>query len=284
MREIRTVTAAVPWAAAAAVSFTGLSLASDRALVGRQSMVKVLLISNTVAAVAAGALAVCTRRPSFDTEAMLWAVACGVSTLLALALWLLSLRFERLGIVTAVASTEGVIVALLSAASGTALGPLAGAGIAVVLVGAFLLRPSERAGALKTSGVGLLLALASAFLFAVSLIAADRAHALGSLYVVAMSRLAMLPLLAGAIVLTGAPSLSASALRWTIAVGVLTVASLATFIAAADHNLAVAGVVTSQYAALTALLAVVLLGERLSSVQVGGIACGLLGVALVAAG
>ena len=64
--------------------------------------------------------------------------------------------------------------------------------------------------------------------------------------------------------------------------GVLEVAGTVLFVAAAQYGVATAVVIASQFAAIAAIAAFFLFGERLARVQVAGVGVIALGVALLA--
>ncbi len=83
--------------------------------------------------------------------------------------------------------------------------------------------------------------------------------------------------------LTGRLQLTRRALPLVIGSGVCEVLGFVAFNIAARHGIAVAAVLSSQFAALAALAGYVLFKERLSRVQLGGVAIVLVGVAVLSA-
>ena len=129
-----------------------------------------------------------------------------------------------------------------------------------------------------------LLAVAGAVLFGVSLYATGRAGAELPLF------WAVLPARLVGVVAVAAPLIATSRLRLTrraaplvIAGGLAEVAGFASYVVGARHGLAVSAVLASQFGGLAAVIAFFLFRERLRPVQVGGVALIVVGVAALTA-
>ena len=77
--------------------------------------------------------------------------------------------------------------------------------------------------------------------------------------------------------------LTRAALPFVVATGLAEVAGFAAYAVGARHSIAIAAVLASQFAALAAIGAYVFFGERLTRVQIAGIAVVAVGVALLSA-
>jgi drug/metabolite transporter (DMT)-like permease len=168
-------------------------------------------------------------------------------------------------------------------ALGEQIAPGVGAALAVVAIGVPLAAASGDAGSARTAG-GVGFAVAAALCFGVSLYAAGR---VGVSLAIAW---AMLPARLVGVVAVAAPLAAVRRLRLTrravpfvVASGLCEVAGFASFAAGARHGIAISSVLASQFAALAAIGAFILLGERLARIQIAGVAAIAVGVAAVSA-
>jgi drug/metabolite transporter (DMT)-like permease len=83
--------------------------------------------------------------------------------------------------------------------------------------------------------------------------------------------------------IAGRLALTRQALPLVVASGVCEVLGFFSYTAGAKHGIAVAAVLSSQFAALSALAAYLMFSERLSRVQLLGVVTVLIGVALLSA-
>ena len=217
-----------------------------------------------------------------------WLVVGGVGNAGGLLLVYRGLRLGKVGVVAPIASTEGAIAALVAILAGESLS--AGVGVALVVIVAGIVvtsRPGEgdaddgpdgerhpRAAAL--CGVGAALA------FGISLYGVGRLSGeLPVAWILLPARLAgvvavALPLLAARrLVLTRA------AAPFVVAGGVCEVLGFVSYTAGAQHGIAIAAVVASQFAALAAVGAFLLYHERLVRHQTAGVLAIVAGVAVL---
>jgi drug/metabolite transporter (DMT)-like permease len=113
-----------------------------------------------------------------------------------------------------------------------------------------------------------------------------RSHAQAGLWPLAGARGASIAILV-ALALAGRRTLAPQSGSWAIIsfAGVLDMAANALYLLATRRGLlAIVAVLASLYPASTVLLARVILHEKLSSLQVAGVGCALVAVALIAAG
>jgi drug/metabolite transporter (DMT)-like permease len=101
--------------------------------------------------------------------------------------------------------------------------------------------------------------------------------------VVLSARLIGAVTLALPLVLTGRLRLTSRAVPLVVASGLAEVAGFYFYTWGSRHGLAVAAVLSSQFATLALAASYVLFGERLSRVQLAGVGCVLIGVAALGA-
>ena len=208
----------------------------------------------------------------------------GTANLVGLLLVVTALRAGKVGIVAPIVSTEGAIAATLAVIAGEALAPGAGVTLAVIAIGiAFASAGSNETAAVATRlPGGVLLAVAAAFSFGISLYATGRvsddlsipwallpARVVGVLFL-------FLPLLA-----LGRLRATRDALPFVVTAGVAEVIGFAAFTYGARDGIAISAVLASQFGVVAAAAAFLLLGERLTRRQTAGIATIAVGVALL---
>jgi drug/metabolite transporter (DMT)-like permease len=129
-----------------------------------------------------------------------------------------------------------------------------------------------------------LLAVCAALTFGGSLYATGRAGvALPSVWVVLSARLIGTVALALPLALAGRLRLTRRAVPLVITSGICEVAGFYSFTFGARHGIAIAAVLSSQFAALAGIAAYFLFGERLSRIQLAGVVTVLVGVAALSA-
>lgn len=272
---------AIAGGAGAALVFATVTLCNSRSsrMIGpTQLLAWVMLIG---LAVIAPLVAVRGVPAGLDVRSGAWLAVAGVGNVLGLLLAYAALRRGKVGVVAPLVSTQGAIAALIAVLAGETIATAAGFLLVVIALGVALasVAPGER----RAEGAGhdpraTLYALGAALAIGWSLYATARASI--DLPVV----WALLPSRAIGVAAVTVPVALRSGLRMTrralplVAVsGVCEVAGFALFAFGARHGIAVAAVLSSQFAAIAAVGAFVLFGERLTRLQ-------LTGVALVAAG
>ena len=272
---------AIAGGAGAALVFATVTLCNSRSsrMIGpTQLLAWVMLIG---LAVIAPLVAVRGVPAGLDLRSGAWLAVAGVGNVLGLLLAYAALRRGKVGVVAPLVSTQGAIAALIAVLAGETIATAAGFLLVVIALGVALasVAPGER----RAEGAGhdpraTLYALGAALAIGWSLYATARASI--DLPVV----WALLPSRAIGVAAVTVPVALRSGLRMTrralplVAVsGVCEVAGFALFAFGARHGIAVAAVLSSQFAAIAAVGAFVLFRERLTRLQ-------LTGVALVAAG
>lgn len=237
----------------------------------------------------AGVLAVVFGAALPAGEGLVWAVAAGLTGSLAIALFYAALAAGAMTIVAPLSACGAIIPVVIALAGGETPGALGFLGMAVALAGAVLVslgaeadhptRLSPRALALAIGaavGIGMVLALMQ------QAMEADGSEALGVATVMRASGLLTVGL-AVALVVRSRPAVARTDWLRVAAVGVFDVSANATFMGASgEGENAVVAVLGSLYPVTTVLLAAVLLHERPSGVQRGGILVAFVGVALLA--
>ena len=207
-----------------------------------------------------------------DAGSATWLVVAGAGNIFGLLLTYSALRTGNVGIVAPIVSTEGAVAAILA---------LIAAGIALAATSAEI---SVETGAGRHPATVPLLALLAACSFGVSIYATARASAeLPIAWAVAPPRILGVLFIAVPLAATARLRLTRSALPFVVVSGIGEVVGFAFFAVGSRHNIAVAAVLSSQFAALAAVAAYFLFRERLSRVQLVGVVTIVAGVAVLTA-
>jgi drug/metabolite transporter (DMT)-like permease len=213
-------------------------------------------------------------------------VLAGATNVAGLLIEYAAFRRGKVGVITAIASTEGVIAAAIAVAFGAHLGAGTAAVLVVVAVGVALAASRPDTGA--EAGAGLrsaVLAIPVALLFGVSLYATGRVgREVSVLWVLVPARLLGTALVMAPLRVRGLLRPPGRALPLVAAAAAAEVVGILSYELGARHGIAVAAVVASQFAALAALGAFVILHERLAPRQLAGLVVIAAGVAVLAAG
>lgn len=214
-----------------------------------------------------------------------WAVAAGLVGVVAVAAFYRALAIGTMGVVAPVAALSVVVPVIVGVAEGDRPGPLQIAGLVVASAGAVLAGgPEIRAGA--SGARSLVLAGVAAVGFGAVIVLVAK----GSETSVPMTLLAMRVVSAGLVAAVALTRRSAGLpgrqdLPWLAGIGVGDVAANACFAVASTKGLlALVGVLSSLYPAVTAVLAWRVHTEQLQRVQVIGVGSAVLGVVLIGTG
>jgi drug/metabolite transporter (DMT)-like permease len=219
-------------------------------------------------------------------------VVVGLSHNVGLLLAYAALSIGRVSIVAPIVATEGALAALLSVALGEPLGlPTAlllgaiAAGVVLAAAERSADRPAASSTDLAQTRRAALLAIAAALTFSVGLVLAGRLGAAGMppAWVMAASRTIGVLLIVIPLVLTRRLRLTRPALPLVVLAGVFEVFGGAVYVVAASQGVAVAAVLSSQFAAIAAVAAFFLFRERLQRVQLVGVVTVAVGITLLAA-
>jgi drug/metabolite transporter (DMT)-like permease len=245
--------------------------------------------------------------------------AAGATNVVGLLVEYVAFRRGKVGLVTAIASTEGMVAAVISAVAGARLSLTTGLLLGLVTLGVAVAaaspdvdapadeerlaapadeerpcapadeeRPAEGAadGASPRRrrlpwGV---LAVSTALLFGVSLYTTGRAgEQVSLLWTVVPARVFGSALVAAPLTARRRLRLTRRALPLVVAAGAAEVLGVLSYALGARHDLPVAAVLSAQFAALTAVAAYFIHGQRLSRRQLAGLAAVVAGVTLLAA-
>jgi len=215
--------------------------------------------------------------------------AAGLSNVVGLRIEYAAFRQGKVGVVTAIASTEGAIAAGISALAGSALDATTAVLLGLITAGVACTAASPDYGSPpgaggRASARAAVLAIPAAMLFGVSLYTAGRAGAQVSvLWVVVPARLFGTAVITAPLACRRALRLTRRVLPLVAAAGAAEVLGILSYAAGARAQLAIAAVLASQFAALSAVAAYFIYGQRLSRSQLAGLSVVILGVALLSA-
>jgi drug/metabolite transporter (DMT)-like permease len=267
----------------AAFCFCASTLCSARSsrMIGSASVVGWIMLIGLV--VIAPALAL-SGAPGLDWSKTSWLVVAGFGNVVGMLVVYAALRVERVGLVAPITSTEGAIAALIAAAAGETIGGGTGASLAAVAVGVVLAGIVRERDLHPHGRRGVLLSLAAACLFGVGLYATARVgRELPLVWAVLPARAVGVVVVTAPLVLSSRLRLTRRALPLVLGSGLAEVGGFASYAVGARHGIAVAAVLTAQFAALAAVGAYFLFGERLNRVQIAGVAVIVAGVAALTA-
>jgi len=225
--------------------------------------------------------------PDVDGTATLWLVLAGIGNCAGLLLVYTGVRIGKVGVVAAIASTEGAIAALIAVGAGEHLAAGTGAALALVAVGtvlAGLRRDSSSSGSSNRDLEAALFGAAAALSFGVSLYATGRVGTeLPVAWAILPPRVLGVVAIAVPLAIAARLTLTRRAMPFVLAAGVAEVAGFVFFVLGARHGIAISAVLASQFGAIAAVAAVVLFRERLTRLQVVGIAAIAASVAVLSA-
>lgn len=275
---------------AAALSWAIATLASSRSsrMIGPLSVLGWVMAVGLVAAIGPALLADPVEVGFIE---MVWLVVTGLSHNLGLLLAYAALSIGRVSLVAPIVATEGSLAAMLAVVLGDPLDPVTALLLAPIAIGVILAaaersadRPGESVDPARTRRA-VLLAISAAFTFSVGLVLAGRLGDAGvpPAWVMVVSRTIGTLLIALPLVVAGRFRLTRQALPLVVAAGILEVFGGAVYVVAATADIAVAAVLSSQFAAIAAVAAFFLFRERLQRIQVIGVVMVAVGITALAA-
>jgi drug/metabolite transporter (DMT)-like permease len=237
-----------------------------------------------------------------DGESGAWLLVAGIGNVVGLLLAYAALRVGKVGIVAPVIATQGAVAAVLAVVAGESIGVAAGVTLAFIAVGVVLAglagedgedAEGGEAGAAAASGRtagalggphAMLYALGAAFAIGWSLYATARASIdLPVVWALLPSRVIGVAVVTVPLALRTGLRMTREALPLVLVAGVCEVLGFALFALGARHGIAVSAVLASQFAAVAAVAASFLFGERLGRVQLAGVTLIVLGVGVLSA-
>jgi drug/metabolite transporter (DMT)-like permease len=217
-----------------------------------------------------------------------WLVVGGVGNAGGLLIEYTGLRLGKVGVVAPIASTEGAIAAVIAITTGEALSGAVALTLVAIVAGVVLTsrpaadepRPGEAGH--RDARLAALCGVAAALSFGVSLYGIG--HLSGDVpaaWIVLPARVAGVLVVALPLLAAGRLTLTRAAVPFVLVAGVCEVIGFASYTVGAQHGIAIAAVLSSQFAAVAALAAFLAFGERLARHQVLGVAAILVGVAVL---
>jgi drug/metabolite transporter (DMT)-like permease len=223
--------------------------------------------------------------PEAPTSTWVYAALSGVGYVVGTAFWFLAVRRGRISVLTPIVSTDGAVAAVIAiAAFGETVSR--GVGLALVVIVAGIVVTSLHSSHVqdgRSSTAAIPFAIGAALGYGFSFVAAGQAVDLGTVWAIWMSRLAAVALVVpAAFALRFAVLPRRSSLLLPLAVALTDIAGFAAFLRGSSSSVAVTSVLASQYAVVAVLGGILVYRERLSPLQVGGIALTLAGVGALA--
>lgn len=225
--------------------------------------------------------------PNLDGEALGFLIVAGFGNTIGLLFAYSGFKIGKVGIVAPIVSSEGAIAAVIAVVAGEQLAP--GTGPVLVLVAAGIVlasmgRDSADTDSALHDGRAGLLGVAAALSFGVGLYATGRVSSgLPVAWAVLPPRIVGVLLIALPLAVTARLVLTREAAPLVLVAGVAEVVGFAFFALGARHGIAVSAVLASQFAAVAAVAAYFVFGERLTRVQVVGVVAIASGVAILSA-
>jgi drug/metabolite transporter (DMT)-like permease len=213
-----------------------------------------------------------------------WLFVAGAGNIVGLLFEYTAVRSGKVGIVAAIASTEGAVAALLSVFAGEPISAGVATVLALIATGIVLASLEQTDDdADRRSIKAIVFASGAALSFGVSLYSVG--HVSGD---VAFAWLLIPARLVGVVVITlplairGTLRIARRAAPLVVGAGVAEVFGIASFAWGAQDSIGITSVLGSQFAAMSAVGAYFFFGERLRRIQVVGVAAIVIGVALLA--
>lgn len=220
-----------------------------------------------------------------DAASSGWLALVGFGNVGGLVLTYRALRSGKLAVVAPIVSTEGAIAAVISVVAGERLAAASAATLLLIVAGIVLasLGPNTTGDASRSNTrVIVTLAVLAAIAFGVSLYALGRVgRELPVAWALLPARAVGVGVVALPLALTSRLPLPRQAVPFVLVGGICEVVGITSYTLGARHGLAVSAVLTSQFGALAALAGFVLFRERLTRLQVAGVAAIAVGVAVL---
>lgn len=275
----------------AALSWAIATLASSRSsrMIGPMSVLGWVMAVGWLAAIGPALLA---TPIALDPATVIGMIVVGLSHNIGLLLAYGALSIGRVSIVAPIVATEGALAAIVSVALGDPLDPTTAILLAVIALGVVLAaversadRPESPATAPVRNRRAAVLAIAAAVTFSVGLVGSGKLGAAGvpPAWVMLASRTVGVLIIVLPLVLTKRFRLTRPAVPLVVLAGVLEVFGGAIYVVAATQDIAIAAVLSSQFAAIAAVGAFFLFHERLQRLQVVGVVLVAVGITMLSA-
>jgi len=263
--------AALAWAASGLCSSRSSRIIGAPAVVAWMALVGLVVTGPVVLAEGVPA-----RLGSTDLG---WLALAGGGNIAGLLVAYLAYRRGDVSLISPILSTEGAIAALFAFAAGERLGLASALTLLAIALGISLAAGSPGRGHVRHPREVVLLAGLAAICFGASLYATG--HVSGRLplaWVVLPARLLGVLVVALPLALSGRLRLTRRALPLVVVSGLCEVLGFASYSLGARHDIAVAAVLSCQFAAISAVVAYLLFRERLARAQLAGVIVVLVGV------
>jgi drug/metabolite transporter (DMT)-like permease len=269
----------------AAVVFATVTLCNSRSsrMIGpAQLLAWIMLIGLAITA----PLALARGIPNgLDGEAAAWMAVAGVGNVVGLLLAYSALRVGKVSVVAPLVSTQGAIAAVISIVAGESVSAGVGLLLVVVAAGIFLAGVSPEQDADEESPQptrAWLYAIGTAVAIGWSLYAIGRVSiSLPVVWALLPSRVIGTAAVTVPLVLRTGLRMTREAVPLVLVAGAGEVLGFALFALGARHGIAVSAVLSSQFAAIAAVAAYLLFGERLGRVQLTGVVTIVVGVGVL---
>ena len=197
-----------------------------------------------------------------------------------------ALSLGKVGVVVAITSTEGAIATIIAVLLGAQIGVIGGIGVVLASAGVAAVglgrHASDSAETVKDGRRAVANASIAAAIFGSSLyVSGDIARRVGPPWVVMGARWLGVLTMALPLIVTRRFGTARPAIWFAMVAGVCESAGFVGFLWGAETSIGVAAVVATQYATVATLLSWIVLRERLSRLQIAGVAIVILGVALL---
>ena len=269
--------------AALAFSATTLCYAQVSRLIGPYVVLSWVMLVGL--AITAPLVALAGIPKGLDAGSLAWLAVAGFGNVGGLIFTYMALRSGKIGVVAPIVSTEGAIAAVISIVAGEKLAAASGLTLLVIVTGILLasIGPNTPLADARTGTFGIVaLSVLSAVAFGASLYAVGRVgRELPIAWALLPARAVGVALVAVPLALTSRLRLPRPAVPLVIAGGTFEVVGVVAFTLGARHGIAISAVLASQFGALAALAGFLFFEERLTRLQVAGVAAIAAGVAIL---
>ena len=270
----------------AAVAWATTTLVAARAtrLIDVRSLLATVMAVGLVISAPAAAIAGVPHGVAGSTWA--WLALSGLANVAGLLCAYSALRVGKVGMVAPITSTEGAVAAVIAVIAGESLSAGTGVTLAVVAVGVMLAARARSADdeTRRTNLRAALFAGGSALAFGVGLYSTGRVgQTLGVAWAALPPRVVGVLVIALPLALSRRWRMTRAALPYAIVGGIFEVLGFVSYAFGARHGLAVAAVLSSQFAGIAAIVGYIAFRERLARIQVLGVATIIVGVSVLSA-
>ncbi|HEY3961897.1 MAG TPA: EamA family transporter [Gaiellaceae bacterium] len=270
----------------AAIAWATTTLVAARAtrLIDVRSLLATVMAVGLVISAPAAAIAGVPHGLAGSTWA--WLALSGLANIAGLLCAYSALRIGKVGMVAPITSTEGAVAAVIAVIAGESLSGGTGVMLGVVALGVMLAAraPSSDDGGRRTDLRAALFAGGAALSFGVGLYSTGRVgQSLGVAWAALPPRVVGVLVIALPLALSRRWRMTRAALPYAIVGGIFEVLGFVSYAFGARHGLAVAAVLSSQFAGIAAIVGYIVFRERLARIQVAGVATIVVGVSVLSA-